>query len=500
MASKGFNDKIIRYEKQDNGEYLFSVIDVLDALAHPANARKYWHTIKIRDDERNGQLSSKCRQLKLTSSDGKTYKTDVLNATDILDLISKIKMVERKDFVSFEEWIKAISSGKRNFVLKHKDIAVIEIEININGEISSVGKLFNEKHLPVGTFNGHSLDYNVFREWWKGRAIPSSREGLNDFLESLGLVFPQELLDKSLGLSLSDQYWISPVSDDLKWENVNFFNNGFSEDVGNILLGKKEVTNKKNISLMSPDNTSDGVLKKRWKIINGKRYLIKGGSNSACQEVANEVLASSICKRLNIPFVNYEVIDIDNKKYNLCEDFITGETELVTAWHIKQLIKKDNNTSDYESFITKVESLGIENVRLRIDQMLVLDFIIANIDRHYNNFGLIRNANTLEWLSVAPIYDSGTSMWCREMTEAISTHNDKLESKPFRNKHVKQIELVKDFSWLNLSTLEGIDKEYASILSEIMSGTEYELRNIKLCNALITRIKLLKDIVSHNNT
>lgn len=42
--------------------------------------------------------------------------------------------------------------------------------------------------------------------------------------------------------------------------------------------------------------------------------------------------------------------------------------------------------------------------------MLVLDYIIANEDRHFNNFGALRNAETLEWLGMAPIYDSGSSL------------------------------------------------------------------------------------------
>lgn len=40
---------------------------------------------------------------------------------------------------------------------------------------------------------------------------------------------------------------------------------------------------------MSPDNATDGWLKKKWEIINGKRFLIKGGN----QEPLNEVIATT---------------------------------------------------------------------------------------------------------------------------------------------------------------------------------------------------------------
>ena len=51
--------------------------------------------------------------------------------------------------------------------------------------------------------------------------------------------------------------------------------------------------------------------------------------------------------------------------------------------------------------------LGIQNIVRAMDEMLVVDFLIANEDRHFNNFGLLRNPETLEWIGAAPIFDSG---------------------------------------------------------------------------------------------
>jgi hypothetical protein len=143
-----------------------------------------------------------------------------------------------------------------------------------------------------------------------------------------------------------------------------------------------------------------------------------------------------------------------------------------------------------------VEEFGIEDIRRRIDMMLVLDFIIVNIDRHYNNFGLIRDANTLEWLSVAPIYDSGTSMWCTKLPKDMNAESLQLDSKPFRTKHIKQINFVKDFSWLDLDKLDGIENEYADILIDFASdATELEIRNRRLCTELRRRIELLRTLI-----
>ena len=446
--------------------------------------KKLWHLLLDRDMKKQDL----CAVAKISTtvmaklSKGENVQTEIL---------AKICKALDCDFADIMEYI---PDKGRLYILKHKDVDVAELELDENGAIAAFGKMLSDRHLPIGTAGKNGIDFAELKEWWNGRSIPASREGLKDFLQSQGLHLPQQLLDKSFGLSLSDQYWICPKGEALKWSKINFFHNAFSDDVGDLLFGRGEIKDGEAISLLSPDNTSDGMLKKRWKIIDGKRCLIKGGTLPINQEVANEVLATRICKRLGIPFVDYGVLDIDGVKYSVCEDFITGDTELVPAWRIKSLIKKDNKTSDYDSWIDKVEALGIADVRRKIDMMLTLDFIIANTDRHYNNFGLIRDANTLEFLSVAPIYDSGTSMWCKEQLSAIDAASLQIESKPFRSKHDKQIKLVSDFSWLKLSALDGIEDEYAEMLNAV-SDPSLEARHKKLCSALKTRIEMLGEIV-----
>ena len=98
---------------------------------------------------------------------------------------------------------------------------------------------------------------------------------------------------ENYGLSLSDQYWIRPDHSKIQWKDINFFENLFSEDVGSALFGGPFSGN-----FMSPDNTSDGWLRKKWVIQNQKRVLLKSGSGESQQEPLNEVLANMICDRL----------------------------------------------------------------------------------------------------------------------------------------------------------------------------------------------------------
>lgn len=62
------------------------------------------------------------------------------------------------------------------------------------------------------------------------------------------------------------------------------------------------------------------------------------------------------------------------------------------------------------------DKLGIPGMKEFIDYMLVFDYLMANTDRHFGNFGAIQNVETLEWIGPAPIFDSGTSLWHDKLT------------------------------------------------------------------------------------
>ena len=97
--------------------------------------------------------------------------------------------------------------------------------------------------------------------------------------------------------------------------------------------------------------------------------------------------------------------------------------------------------------------------------MIVLDYIIANTDRHHNNFGFIRDVNTLEYLSPAPIFDSGTRLWHKYsvLSNKIGTP---VIAQPFYNTHEMQLSLVKNWDRFDFSKLRNITEEIYDILNK----------------------------------
>ena len=337
----------------------------------------------------------------------------------------------------------------------HKRIAVAELELDdATGFIKKINHVYAPEHLPIGvSIKKGIVDRGEFNNWWTDRSIPASRSGIRDALETLDITSTKMLLVRCYGLSLSDQYWICPEDKNLTWDEINFFENPFSDDIGDVLFGARKKDNVFDFS--SPDNTSDGNLKKRWKIIGGKRCLVKGGSNPFRQQPFNEVIATGIMERLNIPHIPYTVIWNQGAPYSVCADFITEDTELIPAWRIMQIQKQDNSTSRYQHFVNCCEALGIHNVIPYLDRMIVLDYIIANEDRHLNNFGVIRNAETLEWIGMAPIYDSGSSLGYDKLTSQIRLGKEST-CKPFKKHHEEQLKLVSSFEWICFENLSDI--------------------------------------------
>ena len=325
------------------------------------------------------------------------------------------------------------------YTLMNKDTELFDMEM-INGNIYKTDNFReeNKKLLPVFLMDSPDggIDTDSVIKWWRSRRIPGSRDGLKELLFNLDNISLDALAEKSLGLSLSDQYWIRP-SENIKWKDVNFFQNDFSEDMGNLLI----TGDWNGGSLVSPDNSSDGAVKKRWKIINCERYLIKGSSDPFYQtEPFREVFASRIAELLfeDDFTVKYNLIWDENNKtgkkvYCSCKNFITADTEYVPFTHFREI---ESTAYKPEHFEICKKIYGDHSHILNL--ILILDYIVLNEDRHFGNFGMIRNANTGEFIKPAPIFDTGSSLF----HNSVIIDSEAVRAKPFAKDFDEQIKLV----------------------------------------------------------
>ena len=389
-------------------------------------------------------------------------------------------------------------------ILMNKNTEVLVCEYNTNLNVfDKMYEIINIDYAPLILKNYYEEDKDTLAllrrltEWFKGRGIPSWRDKIDLLLHRLNIETAEELLDKAFGLSLSDQYWIKPYDSNLKYDDINFFDNDF--DYAEFLEASLSLNSKivkKETSLKTPNNTTDGMLKKAWIIENGTRYLLKGGYKNEILQPFNEVLASMICDRLGFNHVPYTLDVYKDTVVSKCPCFITKDTELITAYQIKNNMKRYDSEEDYEEYIKCLEENGIPNVREKIENMYILDFLIMNEDRHLNNFGIIRDVNTLKWLDVAPIFDNGMALNVQSYDdeELIISGMGRLfyEVKPFD----EIIKVVHNIKRIDVSKLSDIPEEFDKLLHKYQSITKMSDKRIyRLCVLLNRQINKLKKII-----
>ena len=98
-AIKLFNNKEIRVLwNEDEEKWYFSIVDVVEVLTESPRPRKYWNDLKKKLEEEGSELSDKIGQLKLQSSDGKYYLTDVADTEQLLRLIQSVPSKKAEPF------------------------------------------------------------------------------------------------------------------------------------------------------------------------------------------------------------------------------------------------------------------------------------------------------------------------------------------------------------------------------------------------------------------
>lgn len=375
------------------------------------------------------------------------------------------------------------------------------------GVFTEIYDVFNIDYAPYilnSFYVKGDINNTIFRtnlsEWFKGRGIPSWRDKLDLLLHRLNVNAPCELLNKAFGLSLSDQYWLKPSNTNIKYEDINFFDNDFDyAEFMEASLSKNSQIIKNISSLKTPNNTTDGMLKKAWIIENNTRYLLKGGYKNDTLQPFNEVLASEICKRLGFNHVEYTLDTYKDTIVSKCPCFITKDTELITCHQIMNNIKIPNNETYYEEYIKILEEKGIKDARIKLENMYILDFLIMNEDRHLNNFGIIRDVNTLKWLDIAPIFDNGQSLNIEYYDE--EEMHIRGEGKLFYE--IKSfdeiIKVVKNIKRININKLENLPEWFDNLLHKYQNLSGYSDTKInKLCILLNRQINKLKKIIENS--
>lgn len=375
------------------------------------------------------------------------------------------------------------------YLLMHKNIEVLSCTmIEEIGVLQDIQEIYQPEHIPVG-IGKRTIDKKEFRRWWTSRAIPKDRENVSTLLRRLGKESAEELLLGNLGLSLTDHYWMKPKDMEATWEKVNFYHNPFSDKLGEDGL----IPDSRHSTDYTPTFSVGGKLLKQWCIEEKERVLLKGGTLPYQQEPVNEVFAYEAYKALEngncLPYTLRE--SIKQGLLSVCPCFTDESLEFVPAYYILQEKKKSNSISYLRHYQEVCREYGVY-VEETMDTMLTMDFVLANTDRHMNNFGILRNSETLEWVCPAPVFDNGNSLWYQTATECIYNRTD-LEIHSFYPTQRRQLEHVKRLPEIDFMKLTESAEKFDVILKE-NSKTISAQRRERLVSAFLERTEELKEV------
>ncbi len=328
------------------------------------------------------------------------------------------------------------------YVLKHKDISILYFEMN-NFEVSGAAIFKNTiEYLPLmlkriihnaDEFIELPVEKNFFTlndegsflidYWLSNREIPLSRDNYNAYIKK-GFTARQWMLENH-AMSFTDCYWIKKENDNLTWKDicqklseVDYFVNVQDE----------------NRHYKGTNATLGGQLEKFWYKENDMLKLCK--KNEPLYDIlsAREIIASLIYEKQGmIPdkdFCKYDFIYNKNKQPIgvSCNAFTNvfkpgKNTELVTAYELLEEYNLTQQNDVYEliPFLANKYSFDEKEAYDYLDMQTMVDYLILNRDRHEGNIAFLRDADTLEIISAAPIFDSGScKMLEAEVTESLN--------------------------------------------------------------------------------
>ena len=293
-----------------------------------------------------------------------------------------------------------------SYILKQFDTDLLHFDMQkdvdgVSAQILSVNNALKSL-LPLDL----ELSDRGLVKWLKRRTIPGNRAYVQNFLAKLGLneKDTKGIIDFCKGLSLNDCYWIVDENFSGKFSENNLYDNRFSNVLSQIAFtgyGSFQKTSLRS----SPEFTTNGMLAKCWRRVNGKIVLYKSGTEgfaNSGNEPYCEYYACQVAETMGIDAVQYGLSKWKGRLCSTCELFTSKEYSFMPVGNI---VKEGG----IKAVIEYYKSLGGNYLDAFAD-MIVFDAVILNTDRHFGNFGFMIDNRTNTICAPAPLFDHGLSL------------------------------------------------------------------------------------------
>lgn len=293
-----------------------------------------------------------------------------------------------------------------SYILKHFDTTIIKFNLianDIDGLSAEIIKIYDTNKLPIDLQTSN----NGLLKWLKRRIIPKNRAFVQSFLAKLDLNIndTKGIIDICKGLSLNDCYWIVEENFTGTFAKYNLYENSFNRILSIIAYTGYGNTTRRSFA-STPELTTNGMLAKCWRRINGKIILYKAGSTGAINtgnEPYSEFYAFQIVEAMKLDAIQYGLRKWKGQLCSTCELFTSKQFSYIPIGRIV-------TNGGWKAIIKYYQNLGNKYHDTLLD-MLIFDAVICNEDRHFGNFGLLIDNYKNKIVGTAPIFDNGLSLF-----------------------------------------------------------------------------------------
>lgn len=243
-------------------------------------------------------------------------------------------------------------------------------------------------------------------DWIDGRQIAKHRTSIEKLMRELGLTSRHDFIAMARCLSLTDTFWMKRADEGISWDEVSLYRNPFDDVIARIAFDGTGMYGRQN-SPTSPEFATSGSFAKCWVRDGDEISLLKRGSSgwaNAGFEPYSEVLAAELLDVAGVDHVPYTIEQYHGKLASKCPLFTSEDVGFVSA---HRFFDGPFDVDDVLAFCD--QHGGQESFR----EMVVMDAVMANVDRHAGNYGFLVDNATGEVLRMAPLFDQ--NMACLPM-------------------------------------------------------------------------------------
>ena len=351
--------------------------------------------------------------------------------------------------------------------LRHRDRELLRFEwVEPQGvRVVSVNEA-ERRFLPL-EMHGVANDETLWT-WLTRRTVPRNRRNIEELMARIGLSSRnvKGIIELCRGLSLNDVYWVVPDGCEDSWKDFNLYENDFSGAIAQMAFSgvgpdfREQWTS-------SPEFTTNGMLAKCWRRIDGNVLLYKAGTEGASNtgfEPYSEFYAAQIAEAMGLDHVAYGLSRFKGRLCSTCPLFTSDKYGYVPAGRV---VSRDEALADP-----------------RFADVFFFDAVIFNTDRHMGNFGYLVDNDTNEIVGAAPIFDNGYGLFSLALDRRGDSHDEFCDLRRF----VSRVNPALYMKWLGFPG--GLTKK----MKERLDGLRgFRIKRHPRYNLPVRRIEAIED-------